>query len=123
MPKGARPRRTHILLVDDDCELAAALTDLLEDCGYVVTVVDSGSKVAAALAQAKPDLVLLDEGLPELSGSQVLRSLSGHLPPVILMSGLAPESVPHPAVRSILPKPFTLTRLLACITEIVGQDQ
>lgn len=62
----------RVLLVEDDTRLASALADVLEGHGFVVTAVSTG---AAALAAETADIVLLDLGLPDMDGLEVLTGL------------------------------------------------
>jgi two-component system, OmpR family, KDP operon response regulator KdpE len=66
---------TSVLLVDDDLALLRTLSMNLEARGYRVTTAQDGESALAALRQAQPDLVILDLGLPGISGSHALRDL------------------------------------------------
>jgi two-component system KDP operon response regulator KdpE len=77
---------TRILLVDDEPQLLRALSINLRARGYdVVTAPDGGTALQAA-AKALPDLVVLDLGLPDLDGVDVVRGLRGwsRMPIVVL---------------------------------------
>lgn len=65
----------HILVVEDDPDVASLLSHLLGDAGHEVTVAHDG---AAGLAQARsrqPELIVLDWMMPELSGIDVCEAL------------------------------------------------
>lgn len=63
----------HIILVEDDAQLGAALLRALERLGYAVTWLRDGPAALAALRDHAPDLMLLDLGLPRKDGLDVLR--------------------------------------------------
>lgn len=72
----ARPRDPRtVLLVEDSEAIRGALTILLEDAGYAVLEAAGGEAALRLAAEHLPDLVLLDLGLPDLSGLDVMRRL------------------------------------------------
>jgi DNA-binding response OmpR family regulator len=64
-----------ILVVDDEPKIAALARDYLEHAGFAVVTAADGRAALEALAQARPDLVVLDLGLPELDGLDVTREI------------------------------------------------
>jgi CheY-like chemotaxis protein len=70
----ARPG-SRVLVVDDNLASAAALTDLLQMSGYEVQLVHDGREAIAAARLRRPEIVLLDIGLPGMDGYQVARQL------------------------------------------------
>ncbi len=91
-----------ILFVDDDKDLVKAMTIRLKASGYdVVTATDAISAVSKAQKE-KPDLIILDIGLPAGSGFDVmerLKKLPGKKIPVIILT--AREPVVHKAMAFI----------------------
>jgi two-component system, OmpR family, response regulator len=69
------PRR--VLLVDDSDDACLAQSMLLKMRGYEVQTATSGPAALAAYEQFKPNIVLLDLGMPEMSGYEVVRQLRG----------------------------------------------
>lgn len=67
----------RILLAEDDLLLADGLARALRRSGYTVDVAQTGKIAEAALADAHFDVVLLDLGLPDIDGSEILRRLRG----------------------------------------------
>ncbi len=65
----------RVLVVDDNVDAAETLSSILELLGHVTRLVHTGSKALPAAIEFRPDLVLLDIGLPELDGYQVARLL------------------------------------------------
>lgn len=65
----------RVLVVDDNVDAAEALASLLELSGHVTRLVHTGSRAVPAAVDFRPDVVLLDIGLPELDGYEVARAV------------------------------------------------
>lgn len=70
--------RLRILVVEDNPQVSRMLSLLLEEQGHNVIVVDNGLTAVETAVQAKPDVVLLDIGLPGIDGYEVARRLRSH---------------------------------------------
>lgn len=110
----------HVLVIDDDDSLRALIQEFLEDAGYGVTVMGDGASGLREIAEHRPDVVLLDLTLPDMSGLQLLDRLEQHPapPPVIAASGSGPEPAglrSHACVRAYLSKPFRAGELTDAI--------
>jgi two-component system OmpR family response regulator len=68
-----RPASLSVLVVDDDPDAADSLADLLRLCGHRVTVARTALDALEAADRERPDVALLDIGLPGMSGWQVAR--------------------------------------------------
>lgn len=109
----------RILLAEDDSVLADGLTRSLRQSGYVTDCVNNGMAADTALSTQDFDLLILDLGLPKMSGLDVLkrlRSRNSHLPVLILT---AADSVEQ-RVKGLdlgaddyMAKPFSLSELEA----------
>jgi two-component system KDP operon response regulator KdpE len=116
-----------VLVVDDEVEIRRALKTGLTDHGFEVEVAASGEEALAAAAAHRPDVVLLDLGLPGLDGFAVLTRLREHSrAAVIVLSVMADE---RDKVRALdlgaddyLVKPFGLEELLARIRAVVRRQ-
>ena len=64
-----------ILLVEDDSSIAQALELALRKQGYSVNRVDCGKSALHAIQTEPPDLAILDLGLPDMDGLEVLRQV------------------------------------------------
>jgi DNA-binding response OmpR family regulator len=75
-----------ILVVDDEPKIAALARDYLEHAGFAVVTAATGQAALDAVGRSKPDLVVLDLGLPELDGLDVTRTIrrDSSLPIVML---------------------------------------
>src|SRR5687768_12130758 len=90
-----------ILIVEDDAAIATGLALNLRLAGYSSSVVTEGDAVSGAVAERRPDLILLDLSLPRLDGLEVLRLLreSGDRTPVIVLSAREGEHDKVAALR------------------------
>jgi two-component system OmpR family response regulator len=109
----------RILIAEDDAVLADGLSRSLRSGGYAVDVVESGDKADAALAAQPFDLLILDIGLPRLSGLEVLKRLRTRNSAVPVLILTAADSVEQ-RVKGLdlgaddyMAKPFALSELEA----------
>lgn len=65
----------HILVVDDDAAVLAGTVRLLQGAGFTVSTASTGQAALAQMRAPRPDLLLLDVNLPDLSGLEVCRSI------------------------------------------------
>jgi group II intron reverse transcriptase/maturase len=79
---------TRVLVVDDEPQLLRALRINLAARSYDVVTAADGHQALAAAAKALPDIVVLDLGLPDMDGIEVIRGLRGWTAvPIIILSG------------------------------------
>lgn len=115
----------HILVVDDDKSVVKFLERGLNLEGYTVTTCASGDEALLQLAQASPDVMILDWMMPGLSGDQVLLRLleQHHKPPVIMLSArdsaFDKERVLKSGADVFLSKPVDFTKLLEHIRTLI----
>ncbi len=85
-----------ILLVEDNAHILDAFTILLEDGGYCVRSAATGTQAIHSVREASPDLVLLDLGLPDMDGLEVVRAIKGDPQgarvPIVVLTGHALEA-------------------------------
>ena len=114
----------HIVLIEDDVQLGDAIRNALEQQAYAVTWLRTGKEAAYAIQDETADLVLLDLGLPDMDGLDVLAKARGAriLTPVLVMT--ARDAV-QTRVRGLdlgaddyLVKPFHLDELSARIRSL-----
>jgi DNA-binding response OmpR family regulator len=85
----ARGRSIHVLLIEDDATIAEMYRVQLEYDGYRVTVASTGEAGIGLMADASPDLVLLDVLLPDRSGLEVMGQIKETFPshpPIVILS-------------------------------------
>ena len=109
---------TRVLVVDDEPQLLRALRINLTVRGYDVTTAANGAAALRAAAEVKPDVVVLDLGLPDLDGIEVLAGLRGWLAaPVIVLSARSDSSDKVAALDAgaddYVTKPFGMDEFLA----------
>jgi two-component system KDP operon response regulator KdpE len=109
---------TSILVIDDEAPFARALGISLRGSGYDVQTAASGTAGLEAASRATPDLVVLDLGLPDLDGLDVLRALRAWTAvPVVVLSARQDDSSIVDALdagaNDYVTKPFSMTQLLA----------
>ena len=107
-----------ILVADDDPQLVRALRITLGAHGYDVVAAADGAAAVALAAQAHPDIVLLDLGMPHLDGVQVIQALRGwSSAPIIVVSGRTGSADKVEALDAgaddYVTKPFQIDELLA----------
>ncbi len=109
----------QILLVEDDRPLALSLTQALAARGYVVNPVDRGRLALNTLLTEPPDIIILDLGLPDMDGLEVLKGIRKHsrtLPVLVLTARSSTDDLVAGLDRGAddyLAKPFEITELLA----------
>ena len=109
----------RLLLVEDDDEVAALVSDMLDELGYEVTRVASGVAALGALANERPfDLVFSDVMMPGgMSGVELAREIRRRRAelPVLLTSGYAEAAAQEASAEGlrILPKPYRMEELSA----------
>jgi DNA-binding NtrC family response regulator len=118
-----------IVVIDDERTIQATLSAVLERNGYHVHIGPNASQGRKKIDEVKPDLVLLDLGLPDAGGLDVLRELKTAFPvlPVIILT--AHDSIEN-AVESIklgafhfLSKPYAVEELIRlCSLALKQQD-
>lgn len=118
----------HILLVEDDAQVGDLVRRYLEKEGLRVVWVRTGREALEEAWREKPDLVVLDRGLPDLEGLEVLKSLRDLDPvlPVLLLTGKADEDSRVEGLLEgaddYLGKPFSLKELLARIKALLRRS-
>lgn len=121
-PPGAAASR-RVLVVEDNEDLAWSMEALLQSLGHHVRRVGTGGAALAVAPDYHPDVVLLDIGLPDMSGTEVaakLREMLGQSPVLAAMTGFGQEDARQRSLASgcnhHLTKPVAvddLQRLLA----------
>jgi len=111
---------TKLLLVDDEAPFVRALGVSLRAMGYEVDTASTGAAALAKAATTVPDVIVLDLGLPDMDGLEVLKGLrSWTAVPVIVLSARHRDDVKVAALDGgaddYVTKPFSMDELLARI--------
>ncbi|GFG70556.1 response regulator [Mycolicibacter senuensis] len=109
---------TRVLVVDDEPQILRALKINLSVRGYEVVTAATGAGALRAAAEHRPDVVILDLGLPDISGIEVLAGLRGWLTvPVIVLSARTDSADKVEALDAgaddYVTKPFGMDEFLA----------
>jgi two-component system KDP operon response regulator KdpE len=109
---------TRVLVVDDEPQLLRALRINLTARSYDVTTAATGRDALKAAADSPPDIVVLDLGLPDLDGGEVIRGLRGWTDvPIIVLSGRSQSAEKVQALDAgaddYVTKPFAMDELFA----------
>jgi two-component system KDP operon response regulator KdpE len=109
-----------VLIVDDDAQILRALRINLVARGYEVSLARSGPEALDVAAKTRPELVVLDLGLPGFSGIQVIEGLRGWTTvPILVVSGRSDSADKVDALDAgaddYVTKPFQIDELLARI--------
>jgi CheY-like chemotaxis protein len=120
-PDGRTTTAPVVLVVEDDPDTGALLSDLLGDAGYAVQVEDTAFGVLGEVGRLRPCVIVLDLGLPFRSGAALLADLkanpiTAHIP-VVVVSALL-ETLPRERAAlaaTLLAKPFDGPDLLAAV--------
>ena len=109
---------TRVLVVDDEPQILRALRINLRVRQYEVFTAATGAEALAVAGRHPPDLVILDLGLPDLSGIDVIQGLRGWTTaPIVVLSGRADSSDKVEALDAgaddYITKPFSIDELLA----------
>lgn len=118
----------HILLVDDEPGIVTALRPALRAVGHEVTVARDGNAAIASMTVADPDVVLLDLGLPDMDGKEVIRAIRQQAPtPIIVISARHQEGEKIAALDEgaddYVDKPFVLGELLARVRSALRRQR
>jgi DNA-binding response OmpR family regulator len=118
---------TMILIADEDYLIVELVRASLEPLGYIVGAVDDGAPVLRVVQLKRPDLVILDCGLPEVPGIEALHQIRGshnvYDTPVLMLTGRRSEADEDIALRAgandYLRKPFDPDQLAARVNALL----
>jgi DNA-binding response OmpR family regulator len=114
----------RILVVEDEMQIARNLRDYLEVAGYGVTVVADGEAALASARGERPDLVVLDLGLPGIDGLDVARELRRNAnTPIVMLTARGDEADRIVGLElgadDYLVKPFSPKELVARVRAVL----
>ena len=117
----------RVLVVEDEAAMSRALRINLRARGYEVATAGTGREALAEASAHPPDAVILDLGLPDLDGVEVIRELRGwSRAPVVVLSGRTGSGDKITALDSgaddYVTKPFAMAELLARLRAALHRD-
>ena len=109
---------TRVLVIDDEAPILRALRINLTAREYEVSTAGDGASGLAAMARDRPDVLILDLGLPDMDGTEVIKGVRGWTStPIIVLSAWGQESQKVAALDAgaddYVTKPFGMDELLA----------
>ncbi len=116
------------MVVDDEPKIVQLARDYLEHAGFAVIVAHDGKAALATARARKPDLVVLDLGLPELDGLDVARTLRGESNvPIVMITGRSEESDKLVGLEigadDYVTKPFSPKELVARVRAVLRRTE
>lgn len=116
----------HILIVEDETEVANSLANFLNKSGYAVSHLERGDSVAAFMRKNRVDLVLLDVMLPGLDGMQVCQQLRANTDvPIFMLTACTEESQKLQGLElgadDYICKPFSAPELMLRIKNFLNR--
>ena len=126
--EGARTLVATVLVVDDERKIRDLVRSYLEREGYTVLETGSGGGAIDIVRRLKPDLVVLDLGLPDLPGEDVVRALRrGGDVPVVMLTARASEGDRVAGLRlgadDYVTKPFSPRELVARVEAVLRRSR
>ena len=120
----------HVLLIEDEPNIAEAIRFLLQRDGWQVSTLAEGKGVEAFVANTRPDLVILDLMLPDRSGLEILAALRADpltetLPVMMLTAkgqGRDSEAAERAGADLFMAKPFSNAEIVAAVRSLM-RDQ
>lgn len=116
----------HVLLVEDEANIAEAIRFILTRDGWRVSHLSDGAEALARVRREPPDLVILDHMLPGMSGLEVLAALRADpdtrsLPVMVLTArGRDREAAERAGADRFMSKPFSNSEILAEVRAMMG---
>jgi two-component system KDP operon response regulator KdpE len=119
---------TKILIVEDEAELVRALRINLRARQYEVLTADTGREALTVTVSESPDAIILDLGLPDIDGTEVIVELRRwYRAPIIVLSG---RTSPGDKIGALdvgaddyVTKPFAMAELLARLRAVLRRDE
>jgi PAS domain S-box-containing protein len=116
----------RILVIDDEGEILALMSDILDAGGYTAETAGSGPEGLAKLADRPFDLLFCDLGMREMSGWEVVSAVRAQDAAigVVLLTGwgatLSEERVAEYGIDAVLNKPFEMRRILETVADVLA---
>ena len=117
------------LIIEDDPATARLLAYILDDAGYEVTTIDAAVGALGLARRLRPDVILLDLGLPYRSGAALLAELKAGPAtariPVIVVSGASEVLMGDRAMQAeaVVAKPFSPQVLVDTVDAVCGRAE
>jgi two-component system response regulator (stage 0 sporulation protein F) len=125
-PASKSARTTTVLVADDDDDIREAIRDVLTDeNGWNVLEAKDGAEALALTLARRPDALILDQRMPEMTGAEVVVALreAGVLIPAVLIGGAGDiESLAGTSgIEHVLRKPFGYDQLMSLVSRVMAR--
>src|SRR5438552_11411804 len=118
-----------ILVADDESHILHVVSLKLRNAGFSVVTAADGQEAFELAQQEKPDLLITDYHMPQLSGLELCRKLkqdaaTSSIPAIMLTARgyhLEPQDTEQSGILRMLSKPFSPRHLLATVTEVLAE--
>ena len=118
-----------ILVADDESHILHVVSLKLRNAGYRVVTAHDGQEALEAAQQERPDLIITDYHMPQLSGLELCRRLKqdASMPaiPVIMLTArgyhLEPQDTEQSGILQMISKPFSPRHLLVAVEDVIGK--
>lgn len=113
-----------ILVVEDERDIRDVLRRYLERAGFATLTTGSGAEALRLLEESAPDLVLLDLGLPDIDGLEVLRAARPQTPVIVLTARAGVEDRIHGlqlGADDYVVKPFSPTEVVLRVQAVLAR--
>jgi CheY-like chemotaxis protein len=114
----------RVLIVDDDADLRDVLGEVLAIQGWDVRSAPTAYAALEAIGERRPDVILLDQAMPELHGPAFLRILRGAPGagdiPVVIISGATASPATLALANGYLQKPFDIDEVVALVRRVAA---
>lgn len=118
-----------ILVADDETHILHVVSLKLRNAGFIVLTAQDGQEALELAQQEKPDLIITDYHMPQLSGLELCQRLkqdpaTSGIPAIMLTARgyhLDPADTEQSGILRMLSKPFSPRQLLATVNEVLAQ--
>ncbi len=130
-PREKKPTKKRVMVVDDDPDALALMSNILTEEGYELIKVSNATEVGLKAIQMTPDLILLDFLMPDINGFEVCKALRANeltrSIPIMAVTCLTKEEdierIFECGADEYLPKPFKVDQLQEKVQELIGKGR
>ena len=123
------PEKT-VLIIEDEADAAELFAEMMRVSGFRVQKTSSSTPALSLIATEKPDLIILDIMMPEVSGIDILRQMRGdpalaHIPVVVVSAKSMPTDIKHgleAGASTYLTKPVGFIELKEAVEQALGNQ-
>lgn len=117
-----------ILVADDESHILNVVSLKLRNAGFTVLTARDGQEAYDLAAAEKPDLLITDHHMPQLTGVELCRKLkasaeTAQIPAIMLTArgySMEPGDTETSGIRQVISKPFSPRQLLAAVNDVLG---